>query len=121
MLDARRKSTCEARVLESACSLEDRRSTHGFVMRTRPDQVLVAPPPSWSPPARELLSAFDLGQSPFVDLGDSGEGADVLAVLLRQRFQGLQIGGNQLHRLGQSFVPFRELLQPLVDGHVISV
>src|ERR1035437_10447111 len=39
-------------------------------------------PGSWLPPARELLSVFDLSQSIFVDLGDSGEGADVLAVLL---------------------------------------
>ena len=63
---------------------------------------------------RTHSAAFDLRQSLFVDLGDSGEGADVLAVLLLHF-------GHQLYRLRQSLVPVRELLQPLVDGHLISV
>jgi hypothetical protein len=63
---------------------------------------------------RELFSAFEFGQSPFVNLGDSGEGADVFAILLRDGLQVLDFTMQQFEIHCKGF-------QPLIDGHLVSV
>src|ERR1035437_7398582 len=68
-----------------------------------------------------LLATFHLGQPSLVNLGDTGEGADVLTVLLDVARESQLHRGDQLHGLRQCLMPFGEFLQPLVDGHGFSV
>jgi hypothetical protein len=81
-----------------------------------------------APGRRSLLAAFQVGETAFVDLGDAGERADILAVLAGGFFEigdvpGPSIEGAEpvaLHA-GHEFDRLHQGLQPLIDVHVFSV
>ena len=68
--------------------------------------------------ALSFFAAFEIGESPLVDLGNSSQCADILAVLLDNGAQCLHITGQEFDIEGKRLVAFRQPLQPFIDGHI---